>query len=85
MGSRTNVHEGKLRRLNRLAINTFTSIPKSTPTRMLEISLNVMPLDLFCEQKAIKSYCRLAKVLEFGWDGTAKRKTYNNSHPKNMA
>ena len=76
------VYKERLRRLNRLAINTFCSIPQSTPTRFLEIALDVMPLDLFCEQEALKSYCRLNKKLEFGWDGTAKRKTFNTSHIK---
>ena len=75
-------HNEKLRRLNRMAINTFCNIPKSTPTRMLEISLNIMPLDLFMEQEALKAYSRLHNVLEFGWSGIAKRKTFNVSHMK---
>ena len=35
----------KLQKLNRLAINTFAVIPRSTPTRYLEIALDIMPLD----------------------------------------
>ena len=65
-----------------MAINTLCSIPKSTPSRMLEILLGVMPLDLFIEREGTKTFVRLRKVLEFGWDGKAKRKTLATSHMK---
>ena len=45
----------KLRKLNRLAINTFAVIPRSTPTRYLEIALDVMPLDLYFKHTAAES------------------------------
>ena len=41
-----------------------------------------MPLDIFCEQEALKAYCRLAKILEFGWKGTMKWKHHGVSHMK---
>ena len=49
--------EKKFSRLNRLAISTFCSIPRSTPSKFLEIALNIMPLTLHC-QKAV-SYTHL--------------------------
>ena len=81
-GHEAKTFKEKLRRLNRMAINTFCSIPKSTPTRFLEIALDIMPLDKFIEKEAMKAFSRLRKVLEFGWDGKAKRKTLSVSHMK---
>ena len=72
----------KLRKLNRLAINTFTNIPKSTPTRYLEVALDVMPLDLFCKRTAAASYYRLKQHLVFGWEGTYSNVYYSTSHMK---
>ena len=72
----------KLRRVNRMAINTFASFPKSTPTAALEVMLDVMPLHIFCEQEAIAARIRLSKVLEFGWSGRNSNKTHSTSHMK---
>ena len=55
-----------LRKLNRLAINTFAVIPRSTPTRYLEIALDVIPLDLFFKSVATASFYRLNRHLVFG-------------------
>ena len=68
----------KLRKVNRLAINTFSVIPRSTPTRLLEVMLDVMPLHLYAKQIALKSFYRLYKFLTFGWSGSYKNKTYSN-------
>ena len=51
-GHRAPFHIARLRRVNRMAINTFASFPKSTPTAALEIMLDVMPLHLFCRKEA---------------------------------
>ena len=72
----------KLRRINRMAINTFANFPKSTPTAALEVMLDVMPLHLFCTQEAMLARLRLDKVLEFGWDGTSHTKNHAISHMK---
>ena len=61
----------KLRRINRMAINTFANFPKSTPTAALEVMLDVMPLHLFCVQEALAARTRLNSVLKFGWHGTS--------------
>ena len=79
-GHRAPHAENKLRRLNRMAINTFGSFPKSTPTRALEIILDVMPLHLFCLQEAIASRSRLHDVVKLDWPGTNQKKTHSISH-----
>ena len=72
----------KFRRINRMAINTFASFPKSTPTTALEIMLDIKPLHLFCVQEALAARIRLDPVLEFGWDGLSHTKTHSTSHMK---
>ena len=74
----------KLRRINRMAINTFASFPKSTPTVALEVMLDIQPLHLFCVQEALAARVRLDKVLEFGWHGTSHTKHHSLSHMKFM-
>ena len=71
-----------LRKLNRLAINTFCNIPRSTPTRFLEIALDVPPLELYFQQLAIQTYYRLKPLLPLDWSGEYKNKTYSTSHLK---
>ena len=70
----------KFRKINRLAINTFSLVPRSTPTRLLEVILDVMPLHLWCREIAVKTYFRLYKMLDLKWSGTYKNKTYSTSH-----
>ena len=79
-GHRAPEQEDKLRRVNRMAMNTFASYPKSTPTRALEIILDVMPLHLHCRAEGLAARVRLDSVLEFGWDGQNKKKTHSQSH-----
>ena len=79
-GHRAPEVEAKLRRVNRMAINTMGSFPKSTPTRALEIILDIMPLHLFCRQEALSARIRLDTVTVFGWDGENKNKTHCKSH-----
>ena len=70
----------KFRRINRMAINTFASFPKSTPTAALEIMLDILPLHLFCTQEALAARIRLDGVLAFGWDGMSHTKNHARSH-----
>ena len=72
----------KLRRINRMAINTFANFPRSTPTTALEIMLDIKPLHLFCIQEALAARVRLDAVLEFGWHGTSHTKRHSTSHMK---
>ena len=72
----------KFRRINRMAINTFANFPRSTPTAALEISMDILPLHLFCVQEALLARVRLDSVLEFGWHGTSHTKLHATSHMK---
>ena len=72
----------KLDQPNRLALRTFCHAPRSTPLRLLEVMLDVMPLDLFCQKKAVESYYRQHKILEFGWSGVGKTANFSTSHMK---
>ena len=78
-------HLNKLARLNRLSISTFCPIPKSTPTKFLEIALDIMPLQYFCQQQAVLAYYRLQDVLQFGWSGKSKNVTFSTSHMKSWS
>ena len=81
----TDVLRDKLRKLNRLAMNTFCLTPKSVSTRLLEVITDTMPLNLFCQLVGIKTYYRQLQVLRLGWEGTYKNKTYSISHMKHWA
>ena len=70
----------KLRRVNRLAMNTFANFPKSTPTQALEVMLDVMPLHTFVEQEALAARLRLDNVLRLEWSGKNSNKTHSVSH-----
>ena len=65
-----------------MAINTFASFPRSTPTAALEIMLDIKPLHLFCKQEALAARVRLDDVLDFGWHGTSHTKNHAISHLK---
>ena len=79
-GHRAPALADKLRRVNRMAMNTFGSFPKSTPTAALEVMLDVAPLHLFCMQEALAARIRLRDVVGIEWDGLANRKTHAISH-----
>ena len=65
-----------------MAINTFGSFPKSTPTQALEIIFDVMPLHIFCRQEGLAARIRLDDVVGLDWEGTNQRKTHSVSHLK---
>ena len=76
---------GKLQRLNRLALNSFTHIPRSTPTKALEVFVDLLPMPLFLQMTALATYHRLHDQLEFGWNGLDRTRKRNNiSHLKNL-
>ena len=58
-----------LQKINRLAINTFCVVARSTPTKALEVILDVTPLHIFCRATATATFFRIHKSLEFGWSG----------------
>ena len=79
-GHRAPESVAKLRRVNRMALNTFANFPKSTPTTALEIALDVMPLHLFCLQEALATKSRLRDLTSLEWDGVNSNKTHSVSH-----
>ena len=72
-GQKAEHYKDKLRKLNRLAINTLTRVPKSAPTRALEIMTDIKPLHLFIQEAGLAAYIRLNKHLRHTWDGRYKR------------
>ena len=65
-----------------MAMNTFCHAPRSTPSRLMEVMLDVMPLPLRCQQVAFQSFLRLRSILVFGWCGFNTNKTYSVGHMK---
>ena len=55
----TTSNENKLRKLNRMATNTITSVRRSNPSRALEIIYDIMPLHLVIQKTGLASYIRL--------------------------
>ncbi|MEL6358425.1 MAG: reverse transcriptase domain-containing protein [Bacteroidota bacterium] len=69
-----------LRRINRMAANAITNIPRSTPTRMLEISLDLPPIPLVVTRLALNTYIRLHKVLPDVGGINPNRTKYTTPH-----
>jgi ribonuclease HI len=61
--------EGQLRRLNRMGMNLIAQIPRSTPSRALELIYDVLPLTLAIKQAGALSYLRLRRDINIDWDG----------------
>ena len=68
------------RRLNRLAMNTMVKVPRSTPTRAMEIILNVTPLHLHVLQLGLRAYKRLRHQVPLQWVGVYTNLTHSVSH-----
>ena len=72
--------ENALRRVNRLAMNTIVKVPRSTPTRAMEIILDIYPLHLHILKEGLTTFIRLKPVLNFRWTGIYENLTYSVSH-----
>ena len=59
----------KLKQINRLASMMMVPARRSTPTKALEIINNLMPLDLFLHNQAVKAYNRHKKEYKLDWEG----------------
>ena len=53
----------KLHALNRLALQSMTCMPRTTPTLAGEVILGLKPLDLVIQEKGLKDYLRLRHIL----------------------
>ena len=72
--------EEALRRVNRLALCTIVKVPRSTPTRAMEIIMDVMPLHLHILKEGLKTFLRLKYELRLLWTGIYPNLTYAVSH-----
>ena len=79
-GHRAPMHRARLRHINRMAINTLGTFPKSTPTIALEVMLDIMPLHLYCQQEGLAARSRHNDILTLEWTGTSNKKTHAVSH-----
>jgi len=69
-----------LEQVQRLACLLITGAMRTTPTKGMEIILNLISLDLFCQQEALQSWWRIQhKISRPNWDGITKYKnTYGH-------
>ena len=72
--------EETCRRLNRLAMNTIVKVPRSTPTRALEIILDIYPLHLHLLKEGLATYIRLKLAIRLLWSGVYENLTHSVSH-----
>ena len=72
--------ESKLRKINRLAIATYTLFPRSSPTRAVEILTDTFPLHIWLEKEALCAFIRLAKLLPLTWTGRNNNRRRNVAH-----
>ena len=73
----------KFRRLNRMAMNTYTPFPRSSPTRLVEILTDTFPLDLYVRKEGLCAFIRLNGGLPLDWEGVDDTvRTHNISHRK---
>jgi ribonuclease HI len=81
-GHRVKQHLKSFGRLNRMAINTVVSVPRSTPTKAIELILGLKPLELQLEERTILSYIRLGEGKQTDWDGINKKRKNRLGHLK---
>ena len=74
------VIEEALRKLNRFAMNTIVKVPRSTPTRAMELILDIFPLHLHLKKEGLAAYMRLKDQLPLSWVGVYSNITYSVSH-----
>ena len=66
---RTKTTRDKLGKLNRLISCCMLAMRRSTPTNGLEVILNLPPLDLKVEERALKTMLRVIPQATFKWNG----------------
>ena len=81
-GTRVKKYMSKFRRLNRMAINSMVQIPRSTPTRAVELIVGLMPIDIVIKGRALSSFHRVKGPANQDWDGKHKTRTTWLGHLK---
>ena len=72
--------EEELRKLNRAALLSICRVPRSTPTRALEIILDIFPLHIFIIRTGLAAFQRLKRQTPLLWDGVYPNLTHSISH-----
>ena len=72
--------EEAFRKMNRKAMNTIVKVPRSTPTRAMEIMLEIQPLHLHIKKEGLSAFLRLQAQLPLNWVGIYPNRTYSVSH-----
>ena len=72
--------ENICRRLNRLAMNTIVKVPRSTPTRAMEIILDIYPLHLHLMKEGLNTFVRMSLEIPLRWSGVYTNLTHSVSH-----
>ena len=73
----------KVRRLNRMAMNTYAKVHSSTPTLTLELMTDTFPLKLYLQKEATCAYVRLQNNLTLEWHGES-RSGLQRSHLRSL-
>ena len=66
---KTQTNKEKFSKLNRLIAGCMMPMRRSTPTNGLEVILNLPPLDLKVEERALKTMLRVLPQIKETWDG----------------
>ena len=72
----------RLESLNRAAMNTIVKVPRSTPTKGLQIILDIMPLHLHIHKEGLAAFLRIKKDTPIQWEGVFLNRTNSVSHLK---
>ena len=72
--------QDELRKLNRAAMNTFVKVPRSTPTRGMEVIFDILPLHLHIKKEGLAAYIRLHEHTHLQWEGVFTNLTNSVSH-----
>lgn len=67
-------------RVNHMAINTIVKVPRSTPTKALEIILDIYPLHLHIMNEGLTTYICMKPELNLRWSGVYTNLTHSISH-----
>ena len=69
-----------LRKLNRKAMNTIVRVPRSTPTRTMELVMDILPLHLHLMKEGYAAYQRLQTHIPLTWEGVFENREHAVSH-----
>jgi ribonuclease HI len=67
-------------------MNSLCHIPRSTPTRAIEIITGIKPLELEIEERALKTHMRIKNLVNLiDWDGENKLRKNRTGHIKHWS